>query len=277
MKGIIPLRFSLAACAAVFVVSSAAADDASPWDGDVRSAARLIAGTPSADSAQRAGVELRLKPGWHTYWRYPGDAGVPPQFDFKGSRNVKGVEVLWPAPERLREEGNTSIGYASDVIFPLRVVPQDAREPVVLRLKLDYGVCEKQCVPAGAVAELTLPKGATSRNDALTAAEAQVPRKVGLGESGPLAIRMVRREDGSPRARIVVDLAGPAGTDLFAEGPTPQWALPVPEPIDGAPSGLKRFAFELDGVPPGESDRNALITLTAVAPGQAIEVAIRLD
>src|SRR5690242_3205073 len=64
--------------------SSAAADDASRWDGDARSAARLVAGTRGADAALRAGIEIRLKAGWHTYWRYPGDAGVPPQFDFAG-------------------------------------------------------------------------------------------------------------------------------------------------------------------------------------------------
>src|SRR6516162_11582636 len=55
-----------------------AADDVSRWDGDDRSAARLIAGSSSARAALlwRAGIEIRLKQGWHTYWRYPGDAGV---------------------------------------------------------------------------------------------------------------------------------------------------------------------------------------------------------
>ena len=56
--------------------------------------------------------------------------------------------MLWPAPERLPEDGGMSIGYAHDVILPLRVVPQDAGKPVALRLKLDYAVCEKLCVPA---------------------------------------------------------------------------------------------------------------------------------
>ena len=65
----------------------AAADDVSRWDGDARSAVRLVAGSRPADGAYlRAGVEMRLRPGWHTYWRYPGDSGVPPQFDFAQSR-----------------------------------------------------------------------------------------------------------------------------------------------------------------------------------------------
>ena len=68
-----------------------AADDVSRWDGDDRSAARLIAGSSSDRTAPlwRAGIEIRLKRGWHTYWRYPGDAGVPPEFDFQRSKNVK--------------------------------------------------------------------------------------------------------------------------------------------------------------------------------------------
>jgi DsbC/DsbD-like thiol-disulfide interchange protein len=62
--------------------AASASQDASRWEGDARSAARLIAGTrsPGSGGALRAGIEIRLKPGWHTYWRYPGDAGVPPQF-----------------------------------------------------------------------------------------------------------------------------------------------------------------------------------------------------
>ena len=64
---------------------------------------------------------------------------------------------------------------------------------------------------------------------------------------------------------------------LFAEGPTPQWALPVPELVNGAPDGIKRFAFDLDGAPPGAGYEGALVKLTAVGQEGGIEVAIRLD
>ena len=57
----------------------------------------------------RAGIEIKLQPGWHTYWRYPGDSGVPPRFDFSGSDNVASVKVLYPAPHLFTDEtGNTS-------------------------------------------------------------------------------------------------------------------------------------------------------------------------
>ena len=176
--------------------------------------------------------------GWHTYWRYPGDAGVPPQFNFAGSRNVKQVDVLWPAPERMVDSGGTSIGYSAGIIFPLRVVPQEAGKPVALRLRLQYAICEKLCVPAEGRGELTLASGRASQDAALTAAEGRVPKRLSAGRGrrpvDPLGAARARRRRKDAR---VVDVAGPAGVDLFVEGPTQQWALPVPTPIAGAPAG----------------------------------------
>ena len=65
--------------------------------------------------------------------------------------------------------------------------------------------------------------------------------------------------------------------DLFAEGPTPEWALPLPAAVDGAPTGLQRFSLELDGAPPGVKYEGATISLTAVTGGDAIEVPVHLD
>ena len=65
--------------------------------------------------------------GWKTYWRMPGDAGIPPQFDWSGSQNVKSVEVLWPAPQRFIDSGGETVGYKDRVVFPLRIVPDRCR------------------------------------------------------------------------------------------------------------------------------------------------------
>lgn len=277
IKPLIIAAVSFAAGAAL--TGAASADDVTRWDGDARSGVRIIAGTsPAGASALRAGVEIRLMRGWHTYWRYPGDSGVPPQFSFDGSRNLKQVDVLWPAPERITDSSGTSIGYSADVIFPLRVVPQAAGKPVTLRLRLQYAICEKLCVPAEAKSELTLTGSRASQDAALTTAEGRVPKRLNLGEGGDLSIRALHRERAAGgKERAVVDLVGPQGVALFVEGPTPQWALPVPTPVDGAPKGLRRFAFDLDGAPTGAKYQGALLTMTAVAPGRSIEVATRLD
>lgn len=262
---------------------AATAGEASSWTDDIGSSARLIAGS-ARDGADgrvlRAGLEIRLKPGWKTYWRYPGDSGVPPSLDFAGSDNVASVTVLYPAPQRFADgAGGSSIGYHGNVVLPLRILVQQVGRPATLRLKLDYAACETICVPAQARLELTLT-GAASGHDALIEdAEARVPQPAAVGDGGALAIRAVVRETVAGKPRVIVDVAAPAGTEvaLFAEGPTAQWALPLPEPIAGAQPPLKRFAFELDGLPPGATASGATLRLTAVAGKRAIEVAHRLD
>jgi len=265
------------------VSSATNAADVSPWDNAVQSAARLIAAPARAEIGGRvfrAGVEIKLKPGWKTYWRYPGDSGVPPVFDFSKSLNVKTVTVLYPAPMRFADgAGGSSIGYTGNVILPIHIVPQDVGKPVTLRLKLDYAACEKLCVPAQAQLELVLTGAASAQERALGEAEARVPKIAEIGDRGVPAIRAVRREAGLGKPRVVVDVAAPANASvvLFAEGPTAQWALPLPEPIAGAPAGLQRFAFALAGLPPGDKPDGATLRLTAVAGNKAVEVAFRLD
>ena len=253
--------------------------DASPWDGSTHASLRLIAGSRMNNATARAGVEIKLDPGWKTYWRYPGDSGVPPRFDFAGSQNVKSVDVVWPAPHRFSDESGFTIGYKDNVVFPLRIVPQNAAKPVLLRLKADYAVCEKICIPAEGRAELLLDGRRSELDSTLAAFEALVPKRAQVGDAALLAVRAVRRERGGDRPRVIVDVAAPVGApvDLFAEGPTPDWALPVPEAIAGAPAGLRRFAFALDGLPPGASADGALLTLTLVSGTSAVEVSTHLD
>src|SRR2546430_724325 len=109
----------------------------------------------------------------------------------------------------------------------------------------------------------------------LAASDARVPKPATPGQDSPLSVRAVKREG----SRVLVDVAYPAGApvDLFAEGPTPDWALPVPSPVAGAPQGEQRFAFELDGLPPNTKPDGATLLLTAVAGERAIEVPYRLD
>jgi DsbC/DsbD-like thiol-disulfide interchange protein len=254
------------------------AAEESAWDTGQHWGIRLIAGSarPDPSASLRAGIEFRLDSGWKTYWRYPGDSGVPPVFDFSRSENVKTVTVLWPAPHRFSDGSGNSIGYERSVILPLHVTPQNSTRPVTLRLKLDYAVCEKLCVPAEAKAELMLGKAPTTHDLALSVAEARVPKPA--SPDGPISIGAVVRDRAATRPRILVDVTGPAGPlDLFVEGPTPDWALPLPEKVEGAPAGQQRFAFDLDGLPAGAKAESAMLRLTAVAGDQAIEAAIRLD
>jgi DsbC/DsbD-like thiol-disulfide interchange protein len=291
---------------------SASAQDASNWDGQTHSAARLIAGAMSKnhDAAfLRAGIEIRLDPGWQTYWRDPGDSGAPPTFDFSASENVKSVNVLWPAPERFPDgAGGNSIGYRNHVILPLHVVPMEAAKQTALRLKLEYDVCSNICVPVESNLVLNL-SGDGAEDAAIERAEIRVPRPVALGQQArpeamrerakaaaqantdqdaagesadqhrkPLAILGLHRQPGDAHDRVVVDVAAPAGVpvDLFVEGPTPDWSLPLPQ--QGAADGaVRHFEFELEGLPPNAKAEGAALTLTAVSGDDAIEVTAHLD
>jgi len=287
--------------AALFVVSLAAggattarAQDASDWDAQNHTAVRLIAGAkmPGSDAkVVRAGIEIKLDPGWHTYWRDPGDSGMPPKIDFSGSDNVKSVTVLWPVPERFPDgAGGTSIGYLDRVILPLHVAPENAGKPSSLQLKLGYDICRNMCVPVESELKLSL-NGDGAEEAAIEKAEIRVPRRAALSEGGlkagttkdvgarSLAIVSVHREAGSPHDRVVVEVAAPAGAavDLFAEGPTPDWSLPLPEAKGSGNGSTRQFTFELDGLPPDAKAQGAMLTLTAVSGDDAIEVPARLD
>ena len=213
----------------------------------------------------RAGIEIKLQPGWKTYWRYPGDSGVPPRFDFAGSENVAARRVLWPAPHPFTDEAGTSIGYKDNVIFPVRVTPRDPAKPVTLQAKLDYAVCEKLCVPAEGKAQLVLERNAAA-NDALTAAEARVPKHVPAERNCPDA---QARQRAKPKPLVDSRSGGARGRAgrSVRRRPGKDWALPIPKPAQGAPKGRRHFSFELDGLPPGADPMGKYdLTFTVVTP-----------
>src|ERR1700759_5641677 len=146
----VPARAALGFTAALLASSlsvEAHAQDASPWIRDGHSAVRLLAGSRSG-AVLLGGVAIQLQPGWKTYWRTPGDSGVPPRFDFSKSDNVEAVTVLWRAPTKFDHGGGGfSLGYKQQVWLPLRIVAKNADKPVTLRADISYAVCDKLCIP----------------------------------------------------------------------------------------------------------------------------------
>jgi DsbC/DsbD-like thiol-disulfide interchange protein len=257
--------------AALLLSCGIACAESSPWSQDLKSAIRLIGGE-TASAPMQAGVEVKLAPGWHTYWRYPGDSGVPPEFDFSASDNLKSATVLYPTPKLHKDAGGEIIGYDADVIFPVAVTPVDASKPVKLKLSLDYAVCENMCVPAKGEVELILTPGDAAANTALADARARVPKR----ETAQALDLHVKRDGG----QAIVDFAGPADAPVtvFAEGPSKEWALPIPQPVKDAPAGRRAFRFKLEGLPPGiDPKKPADLVFTIVQGTHAVEVAARLD
>jgi len=250
----------------------------SPWAKADKSEVRLIsAGSSDADKSQRVGVDIRLARGWHTYWRYPGDAGIPPRLDWSGSTNLASAEIRWPAPRRILVEGGIeSIGYTDGVLFPVIVRPVDTTKPIALRLKIDFGVCEKICIPASARLALDIPPESGKQNAALEAAEARVPLAPKPGDTVPRVIGSKLQPGKPPQALIEVAVASGKSIDLFAEGPTGDWALPLPKLVEHK-GGRARFSLTLEGAPTGTGPIPPKLRLTLISGNDAIESLVPLD
>src|ERR1044072_4146433 len=174
----VPLRAALGAAAlcVACATSEVHAEDASPWQRDAHSAVRLLAGSRSG-TGLLGGVAIQLQPGWKTYWRSPGDSGVPPRFDFSKSDNVEAVTIMWPAPLKFDDgAGGHSIGYRDQAGLPLRIVAKAADKPVTLRAEINYAVCEKLCIPVEASDELGFNSVASTEDANLRAALDTVPK-----------------------------------------------------------------------------------------------------
>lgn len=265
--------------AAIFfcvIASAAHAQDSSEWATDKYSAVRLLAGSRNG-AVLLGGVSFKLDPGWKTYWRSPGDSGVPPRFDFSKSDNVEAVNILWPAPKKFADgNGGFSLGFHDQIVVPLRIVTKNPDKPVTLRAHVDYAVCEKLCVPVTADLELPFVSVASMQDSTLGAALDGVPKPANIGDPNPLTIRDVKRA--GPKS-VQVDVVAPDDKEvsLFVEGPTPDWALPIPKLAKREPGHVQRFVFDLEGVPSGVSPDGAALKFTLVGTERAYEFNTNLN
>lgn len=233
-----PLAFLLAArrrtlvlpFAIVMIALAAAAPDhalaaASGWAGDEHAEARLVTAAEAVGSGATvdAGLEIRMAPGWHTYWRTPGDAGIPTTIDWAGSENLAATTIAWPAPTRLTLQGLENYIYVDRVLLPIAIQLTEPGKPVLLRASVDYAACAEVCVPYHADLALDLPAGmATPGPEAglIAAARTHVP---GTLEAAGLALESATvAAPAVGAATLTIRLRG-AGTplhapELFVEG-----------------------------------------------------------
>ena len=244
-------------------------------DGDFVDA-RLIASANGVGELESipAGLHIRLPDGWKTYWRSPGEAGLPPTVDWTGSGNTADVRFDWPAPHRFTLFGIDTFGYAEEVVFPLQVTPQQPGEAVSLTGRLDLLVCSDICIPAQFDLSLDLPAAsatADSRSaNLIDRFAAIVPED---GAASGLAIARVTAQDG-PAERLFVEATARepfAAPDIFVEAEL------------GFSFGAPAITFEQDGrrltaeigLLEAPSDAPALdalpITVTVVDGGRTLE------
>jgi thiol:disulfide interchange protein/DsbC/DsbD-like thiol-disulfide interchange protein len=126
--------------------------------------ASLIAEPVAVAGAQpfTLAVRMQVKPGWHVYWRNPGDSGLPPEVTWTLPAGFNAGAIRWPAPERIAIATLMNYGYEGEVTLLVPVTPPpslDPADPVQIQAKLTYLVCETECVPGSADLALTLPVG----------------------------------------------------------------------------------------------------------------------
>ena len=176
---------------------------------------------PGAESISAA-LHVNLAEGWKTYWRNPGEVGLPPEVDLSASENVRDFEILWPAPERFTAFGIENFGYSDEVAYPLRILLEEPGEPAVVRADVTLLLCSDICVPAEYQFELTIPAATgTAPNIDLASAELvsrfaeQIPQEV----EGPF-LREVQAHWDEESGLLTIEARGDAPftqPDLFPE------------------------------------------------------------
>lgn len=243
---------------------------------EVPATARLFpAGQDTATGRYRAVVEIALAEGYKTYWREPGDSGVPTTFDWEGSENVAGVEALYPTPVRFFDGVGHAIGYTGTVRFPLEVTPAAAGQPVELRLVVDFGVCRDVCIPEQATLSATLSDIAQVAGlweDAV----ALLPARAGASGNGTEIVRAHFERQAAAGGELHLAVTGPGGgapgevSDIFVEGPA-GWRFGRPVP---APGVAKTFTVP---VRYRAFDAPVDLTVTLTGAGGAVETRVTID
>ncbi len=139
--------------------TSDAAQGASPWIKTEQTSVRLISAKHSIgdDKNIDLGLQFKLRKGWKIYWRSPGDAGFPPNLNWKESENLKKVNFGWPIPTRFSVSGVQTIGYKNEVVFPITATVVNQNQELRIRAQLDYLTCNEVCIPYKAKLSLNIP------------------------------------------------------------------------------------------------------------------------
>ncbi len=265
----------------------AMAETASAWAKTPQSAARLISAVTAMGELQRLplGLEFTMKPGWKTYWRSPGDAGLPAQIELAGSSNAGAAQLRWPVPQRFELFGLQTFGYGDHVVLPLDVAVPRPGEAAALRVQLRYLVCEVICIPVDADLSLDLPAG-----PALPSGEAPLisrfasqvpmgPERLGwriegpaIDEEGAIVIDLASTLDPLVAPDVIIEgspthVFRPPKLELAGNTRDARLTVPAIRVADGPELSAQDLTFTIfDGVismemkaRPGESMRGAIL------------------
>lgn len=232
--------------------------------------ATLHSGWQTDNGGHMAGLQLSLAPGWKTYWRSPGEAGIPPLFNWSGSENVRSVLVHWPRPVVFLTNGLQSIGYHDGVTLPLEVTAIDPAKPVILRAHVELGICRDICLPATIeLSSLLTAPGAS--NTYIKTALAARPASADTAGLASIACTVDPIADGLKiTAEMALPALGAVETVAFESGQPNIW---VAEAQTTRKGGILTSVTEMvaSSGTPFALDRSQ-IRLTVITDDKAIEI-----
>lgn len=184
----------------------------------------VLDGGATSRGTQMAGLLFELEPGWKTYWRSPGDAGIPPTFSWDGSQNIDTMAMTWPTPHAFEQSGMTSIGYKGRVVLPLELTPAQTGAPIRLKGSVDLGICKDICVPARLEFDQVLNPN-SPRDSAIVAALAARPYSAKEAQVSATLCTLTPSADGLEiTARITMPSAGGTEITVIEPGSPMIWA-----------------------------------------------------
>ncbi len=259
---------------AALILSLAAAAPALAMTQEDLLQASLLPGWRMESGHHMAGLSLELAPGWKTYWRRPGEAGIPPVFDWSGSENVAAVKVHWPSPVMFHTNGMQTVGYKGGVVLPLEVVPKVAGQPVHLKARVDMGICNDICMPAEVTVSADLDPAGGGQDGiraALKARPASGGQGGGQGGVGRVSCQVEPIPDGLRlTATVEIGAQGPDEAVVIEPADPAIW---VSDGVYSRAGGMLTAVSELvaPGGVPFALDRSAL-RLTVLGGARAVEI-----
>ena len=260
------LVLCLALCpAAASLAQAQSAQQSDVIEGEFRPGWQTPSGT------HMAALHLRMAPNWKTYWRAPGDAGIPPQFDWSGSENIGSVRFHWPSPDVFRTNGMRTVGYHDELVLPIEVTAKDPSLPVRLKASIDLGVCKDICVPATLLLGTALP--APGRSDsAIKAALSARPATAAEAGLARIICTLEPIRDGMRiTARMDLPTQGQEEVVVFESGVADVWVSESHVRRDG-----RSLTAVAEMVPPSGRpfalNRSAVVVTVIGGQGRAVEI-----
>ena len=187
----------------------------------------IIPGWKTPHGTHMAGLRVTLQPGWKTYWRSPGDAGIPPQFSWAGSENLTGAEFHWPVPDLLPHSSVVTIGYKDSLVLPIELSPATAGEPISVSGEIHFGVCQDICLPVNLPFSAELPLEG-KRDGAIVASLLNQPLSADEAGVTSAQCKITPLEDGlQVTATVSMPSAGQSENVIIEAGNPEIWVSPT--------------------------------------------------